>query len=244
MNKPKKGKIIMIISISLVAFILSMVMFTQFKTVRETDITGIETMRETELKTELASWKNKYDDVVEKTEETQSKIDEYKNQISSNKDLTELLTNELDEAEMYAGYTDLEGEGITITLTDTDEGQVKASDLITLINELKNAGAEAISINGERIVSTTDIVDISYSHIVINTNFSESEGTIVSKISSPYTIKAIGNQKYLESAITIKYGFKDSIEANGVKLDYSTSDNVLVEKYNGDLSYKYSTDVK
>ena len=239
MVKVKKGKIILTISIGLTAFILVMVMFTQFKTVQETDITGIETMREAELRTELATWKSRYEEVSSKIEETEEKIEEYTEQIESNNDLTELLSEELEEAKMYAGYTNLTGPGIIITLSDTDTSQIEASDLITLVNELKNAGAEAISINGERIVATTDIVDIAYTYIVINTNSTESG---VLRISSPYTIKAIGNQTYLESAITVKYGYIDQMEANGKSISYELSDEVLVEKYNGDLTYEYATE--
>ena len=61
-----KEKITMTISIGCAALILTMVMFTQFKTVDKTDITAIETMRETELRTELANWKTKYEEVETK----------------------------------------------------------------------------------------------------------------------------------------------------------------------------------
>ena len=59
-------------------FMVSCIIFTQFKTVYETDITAIETMRETELRTELATWKTKYEEIVKKTDETVAKINEYK----------------------------------------------------------------------------------------------------------------------------------------------------------------------
>ena len=62
------------------------------------------------------------------------------------------------------------------------------------------------------------------------------------RISSPYIIKAIGDQKYLESAITIKYGYLDSMEANGKTASYILSDEVLVEKYDGDLEYDFATE--
>ena len=241
MKKPSKGKVVLSLAIGLTTFILVMVMFTQFKTVQETDITGIETMREAELRTELATWKSKYEEVVTKTEEVEEKIEEYNEQIESNNNLTELLAEEVEESEVYAGYTDVEGEGIIITLEDNDSAQIEASDLITLVNELKVAGAEAISINGGRIVSTTDIVDINYKYIFINTNSTESG---VLRISSPYVVKAIGDQKYLESAITVKYGYIDSMEANEKTVSYTLSDSVMVEKYNGDLSYEYATDVE
>ena len=233
----KKGKIILMISIGCTAFILTMVIFTQFKTVQETDITGIETMREAELRTELASWKSKYEDALSKIEETESKIEEYNEEIENNNDLTELLSEELEEAEMYAGYTDLQGQGIIVTLEDNETSQIEASDLLTLLNELKAAGAEAISINGERVVSTTDIVDLDYKYIVINTTLK------YTRISSPYTVKAIGDQKYLESAITIKYGYLDSMEANEKTVSYILSDEVLIEKYDGDIEYEFATEL-
>ena len=216
-----------------------MIMFAQFKTVQETDITGIETMREAELRTELASWKSKYEEVNTKIEETEGKIEEYNNELQNNNDLTNLLQDELNEAKMYAGYTDLTGEGIIITLSDNDKSQIVASDLITLVNELKNAGAEAISINGERIVTTTDIIDIQYKYILINT--SSNEGRVL-RIYSPFVVKAIGNQKYLESAITVKYGYIDQMKANEKSISYVLDNNVIVEKYNGNLDFKYATE--
>ena len=64
-----KNKIKMSISIGFVAFVLIVLMYVQFKTVEETDITAIETMRETELRSELASWKTKYEELTTKMQE-------------------------------------------------------------------------------------------------------------------------------------------------------------------------------
>ena len=93
-EKMRKGKITLTISIGCTAFILFFVMFTQIKTVQETDITGIEIMRETELRAELASWKSKYNEVSSKVEETQNKINEYTNQINNNEDVLKELRKE------------------------------------------------------------------------------------------------------------------------------------------------------
>ena len=79
MKESRKGKKIMIITVGLTCFILMAVMFMQFKIVNQTDITSIETMRKTELTTELASWKQKYEETNSKYEETQNKLNEYKN---------------------------------------------------------------------------------------------------------------------------------------------------------------------
>ena len=86
MKKPniKKGKITMTITIGIACFVLVLVMFMQFKIVNETDITSIENMRETELRTELANWKSRYDETNAQYEETQKKIEEYNQTKESN----------------------------------------------------------------------------------------------------------------------------------------------------------------
>ena len=193
----------MSISIGCAALILTMVMFTQFKTIEYTDIVAIETMRETELRSELASWKAKQEEVETKLEETNTKIKEYQTQMSSEKNATELLQTELNDSRKMLGYTDLKGQGIIITLEDNDNELIERFDLISLINELKLAGAEAISINDERIVSKTDITLPGNGIFLVNSK----------RISSPYSIKAIGDRKYLESAITIKNGYLDERKA-------------------------------
>lgn len=237
--KIKKTSKSLVISIAITAFVLGLTMVIQFKTVTETDITGIEIMREAELRTELASWKSKYEDATLKIEETDNKIEEYSKEIEENNNISELLAREVNEAEVIAGYTDVTGPGIMITLEDTKTAQITADDLISLINELKLAGAEAISINDQRIVSLTDISNVNYQFIMVNT--AKKIGT--ARIESPYVIKAIGNQKYLESSISIKYGFLDSMESNGKKGSYVLDNNITILKYGGTLEYKYASEI-
>ena len=70
-----KGKLTITISIGLTAVIFATVMFAQFKTVEQTNITEIEAMRESELRTELSSWKAKYDEINLKYEEISKKVE-------------------------------------------------------------------------------------------------------------------------------------------------------------------------
>ena len=208
----------MIISIGAIALILTMVLFIQFKTVKETDITAIETMREAELRTELASWKAKYDEIAIKLQDTEDKISNYRNDIENNEKNSELLEQELIETEKYLGYTELKGEGIIVKLDDTDYKQVESSDILSLVNELRLAGAEAISINEERVVSTTEIVNVDTRFIIVNGK----------RIVAPYEIKAIGDKKYLESV--------DEIKAKEITINYTIEDNVVIPKFSGKMS--------
>lgn len=224
----------MTISIGCTAFILTMILFTQFKTVEQTDITAIETMRETELKSELSSWKTKYDEVNLKLSETENRISEYNKTISSNADSAVLIEKEVEEYEKYLGYTKLRGEGIIITLKDSEDGNseknINHSDLLSLVNELKLAGAEAISINDERIVNTSEITSIRDGIVIINT----------ARVSNPYEVRAIGNKKYLESAITIKNGFLDEMKDYNKNVEYRLEDKIEVPKYEGKMELEYS----
>lgn len=222
----KKGRNVMIISIGAIALILTMVIFIQFKTVKETDITAIETMREAELRTELSSWKSKYDEIAAKLQDTEDKISNYRNDIENNEKNSQLLDQEFADTEKYLGYTDVQGEGIQVVLDDTEYKQVQSSDILSLVNELRLAGAEAISINDERVVSTTEIVNVDTRFVIVNGK----------RVVAPFTIKAIGDKKYLESAISIKGGYIDEIKAKEITINYSVEDKLIINKFSGKMS--------
>ena len=233
----KKEKTMMAIIIGIICIILITVMFAQFKTVEETDITGIETAREAELQTMLSSWKTKYEEIEEKLIETNKKIVEYNEKIQSNGQASELLDEELEQSNLLVGKTNVQGEGIIITLKDNDEKSIEASDLRTLINELKLAGAEAISINDKRIINMTEIVDVN-GVILVNED----------RIVSPYIVKAIGNQTYLSSALSLKTsGFIDSNTILGKTVEMTKEKNISIMAYNSkksQLQFKYAKEVE
>ena len=225
-----KAKITLIICIGFTALILTAVMFTQFKTVDQTDITAIETMREAELRTELSSWKTKYEDIETKIEERDAKINEYKQELNNGANSLKILEDEVKEAESYLGYTDVQGQGIIVTLKDTDMYNIENYELLKLVNELNIAGAEAISINDQRVVSSTDITLVNNRIILVNTK----------KVSGPYIVKAIGDKKYFESALIIKGGYIDEVKASGRDIEYKVEDNIVIPAYDGELTFKYA----
>ena len=155
-TKMKKGKITMIITVGIACFVLVLVMTMQFKIVNEADITSIENMRKTELSTELANWKTRYDEVNKQYEETTQMIEEYRNNKESNEQTNNLMDEELEQINITLGKTDVYGEGILITINETDDDEIEnitSDDLLLIVNALKLAGAEAISINDQRIIN-------------------------------------------------------------------------------------------
>ena len=158
MKKFKKGKITMTIIIGIMCFILVYVMFMQFRVVNETDVTSLRTKRESELREELDNWQSRYEDTSNQLEQAKANLDEYKNKIDDSQSASELLDKELQEAELNLGKTDVKGAGVVITLEDGDVA-VDAEDLIKLMNELKRAEAEAISVNDQRVTNLITMLD-------------------------------------------------------------------------------------
>lgn len=232
----KKGKGIMTVTIGIICFVLAYVMFMQFRTIEETNITQIENMRESELSEKLASWKEKYEEASLKLEETNEKLQEYKQKRESNEEASELLDKELAQAQAIVGLTDVKGNGVIITYTEdinTESGKIEDRHLIELVNELKLAGAEAISINDQRITNMSEIINIDIEgekFILVNKK----------RVTSPYTIKAIGDPKYLESALTTKtIGFVTRHDNATLQRE----NNITINKYNGNIKVKYSNEV-
>ena len=226
----KKEKIIILITIFLICILLTSVIFIQFKTTNQINTIDIQNMNEDELKKEILSLQNKYNEANEKLEDTNSKILEYEKSLLKGEDNSAILDEELEESNLLAGLTKVEGKGVILTLEDNDEEQITSSHLLNLVNELKYAGAEAISINNNRITNFTDIVDVNYVIMI--------DGI---KISSPYEVKAIGNQTYLASTLNAKEGFLSTYKETGLTISMNEESKLQIPKYNKELKMKYGS---
>lgn len=226
----KKGKKTITITIGLVCLILTAVIFIQFKTINQTDITSLENMREDELRSEISKYKTKVEEVESKLEEINLKIADYEETITTGKEASELLEQELKQSNDLLGNNEVTGSGVTITLTDTRAQKIRAEDLLLLLNELRMAGAEAIAVNDQRIVYNSYIVDINDTYISVNGE----------RIVSPYIVKAIGNSTYLESGLSKKqYGYIDTKLSEGKDIVLSRENKITISKYTGDLNFEY-----
>ena len=94
------GQLTVTITIGLMCFILVSTMFIQFNTINKTDIANIKTMRESELRAELAKWNTKYEELSKKYEDTLIKKEEYIKSLEAGEETYELLEKELEEANM------------------------------------------------------------------------------------------------------------------------------------------------
>ncbi len=234
----KKYSIIPYTMIGIALFFLTIMLTAQMKSISNSEEI-IQGKRETQLAEDLVNLQNKYDNLKKEYENSLEIVDEYQNNSATNNTLISSMKEQINTLSAISGTTDLKGEGIILTLNDgskvSDEqlrsdSLVHDSDLLTVVNELKAAGAEAISINGQRIITTSAIRCVGP---VIQVNYQ--------KVAAPFEIKAIGNAQYLESAMTIKGGVVDLLKEYGVSVTVSRQSNIKILKYDGTLSFKNAT---
>lgn len=141
------------------------------------------------------------------------------------------LSREWENAKLTAGLTDILGNGVVISLTDAPEQLgdeirdyvVHDIEIVEVLNELKKAGAQAISVNNERFISTSEIICAGPT-VRINSN----------RYPVPYEIKAIGNPKRLYEALvssTIASEFKQF----GKRFEVRVAKDIVIPKFNGDI---------
>lgn len=149
---------------------------------------------------------------------------------SSNND-DGLVNAKWEEAKLYAGLSDVKGDGIIVTLNDAIEKDplfeganlLHDKDIYTVVNELKRGGAQAISINNERIISTTEIMCAGPT-IRANRN----------RYAVPFEIKAIGDPKRLYATFIESEIYTEMKWANK-RVEIKKANDIKIAKYSGNV---------
>lgn len=175
------------------------------------------------LKDEIFRLNDENVKLAEKFQNTTSELDDARNQAaqndSSSKDTSELIK----KYTIVSGKTDVTGQGIIIKYKPSDN-EAKADmvkDLRDIVNEIKNAGAEAIEINNQRIVGTTAI-EMVKNKIEINDT----------EVSKNFIIKAIGDSNLMYSGLIRPGGTIENIKESGVSIEINSENAIKINKYN------------
>ena len=236
----KKWKIAL--TLGIVCCVLTIAISIQFKTINDANSTVSQTLTGNELRDQVLKWKEKYDKASVDLKKSEQKLEETRLKATQNDEnaLNKEAEIKLDNTVLV--LTDVTGSGIVITLKDNNNVKrsnlepldnielylVHAGDLVEVINALRNAGAEAISINGQRITNFTSVY-CAGNVVVINGE----------KISSPIEIKAIGSPELLYGSITIPGGYLELMEETGVIVDVKKTEKINIDKYEGIIDAQY-----
>lgn len=229
-KKIKNNKVAIILGI--VCCILVISIFAQMKTVNEMENSVGTTLRaNSELIDEVLSEQEQYNRLYEQLERAEEMLEVIRTKATAGNQEDLEAEAELKENNKLLGLTEVKGEGIIIKLDDNRniEGDelnlsqyiVHEEDLLQVVNELCNAGAEAISINEHRVTNTTAVR--------CDGNIIRVNGQV---ITVPITIKAICS-KAIYNTLIRPGGYLQLMANQGVIVEIDSSNEILIPKYNG-----------
>jgi uncharacterized protein YlxW (UPF0749 family) len=124
----------------------------------------------------------------------------------------------LADLEILAGTAPAHGRGIVVSIADPQQG-VRASTLLGVLQELRNAGAEVVQIGDVRVVASTSITTAPSGGLLVDG----------AEIQAPYTLRAIGDPAVMEPALRIPGGAADSVSGDGGTLAATAEEDVRIE---------------
>lgn len=235
------------ITLGIMCFILTISLSIQIKTMNDANSTASQSLVDNGLRDEVLRWKEKHDNISSDLKSAEKKLEEARQVATKNDTTSQAKEEELRKNNTLLGLTSVKGDGLIIEVQDGKASETDAllpieslnkklihnTDLLAIVNELNNAGAEAIEINGQRIVNTSAIT---------------CEGNVIKingeKIGSPFIIKAIGSQGLLYGQVTRVGSYIEIMKSEGVIVNVKKEDNITIGKYAGVITFKYTKTMK
>ncbi len=190
--------------------------------------------------------------LVEQVNEARQKRDALKKQVSELRaQLDQIaagqqlgpLKEELDKARIEAGLIAVAGPGVEVTLNDSNvviqPGEnpnlyvLHDEDVLNVLNELRAAGAEALAINGQRLLATSEIRCVGPT-ILTNKSY---------RLTPPFVISAIGNQDNMINALQMRGGIIEQLKFWGIQVAIRRVDNLTIPAYAGSIRFDYARPV-
>ncbi|MBI3974837.1 MAG: DUF881 domain-containing protein [Armatimonadetes bacterium] len=158
----------------------------------------------------------------------------YERAVVEGKGAAETMAAELAQLRLVLGLVPVEGPGVEVRLRSQGAGgvlpvQIRAADLSGLVNELWSAGAEAVAVNGVRILSTTGFRDHADDVIV---------GAVAMR--PPFVVAAIGEPLVLQTALRLRGGFVEGLRSIGLSVSVQRRPHIRLEAYRGPLLFRYA----
>jgi uncharacterized protein YlxW (UPF0749 family) len=238
-----------ILKITLMSVLLGMLLAVSLKTQQQVKSeTGLTTTRFPILASTIASANRENKKLRQQIEELGEKITNYENQLAKGSGAARTLNQELQNAKFLAGLTAAEGPGVVVTLQDSkrklkenapadlpdlpNPWLIHDTDIQRVVNELKDNGAEAITVNDERLIATSEIRCVGSSTSINGARYT-----------APYEIKTIGDPKTLENGLRMRDGVADSFpDPEMIKIEQRN--HVVIKPFTGSRQIKYAKPAK
>lgn len=234
-----------VILVGFLALLIGLVISIQISTTQGADPGGLIPLAKAQgYVAELKKVRADKEVILEELNALEQQLEDIKKNKAEGDVISEQLVADLEKYKMAAGVLDVKGPGVEITI---DDPIVEVLDgekysvimynyelLLGFVNKLKDAGAEAISINGQRIITTTEI-SLAGENVNIN-------GV---PTAPPYIIKAIGNPDTIEATLTIRFGIVEQMKNRySLSVEIIKSEEVSIPRYSNVMAFRYAKPVK
>lgn len=238
-NKKIKTKVVLLVFSLFIGILISSQV--------EVNVIAVESESLKSIETYLTQIDRTQEEIIKLNEMIKDKEKELKLLMESdnkNNNLVSLLQEDIEANKIHSGFSDMEGPGIKIIMydnmeydiigLDVNDDIIHDIDILNILNDLKIAGAEALSINNQRVISTTEI---------------KCGGPIIringKSYATPFVIRAIGDPSQLMAAITAPGTYGDILK-NVYQLHFepAINENVFIPSYDGNLKYTYAKPVE
>lgn len=217
-------KIARSIAMTIVCILLGIMLALQYKSINANQsLASFENKRMDELKTELIKLQSQKYSLQEKLLELENENQIYAKVKAGDSEAAQQIQENLNKARIFAGLESVKGKGIIVTLDNNAFIHVYDYDILNVVNELRAAGAQAISVNDERIVAMTEIREAGQ-YIMINGR----------QFNAPFTIKAISDPDNLERSLTLIGGVVEGLEDAQLKVSIKKAEEVVINRFIND----------
>lgn len=219
---------------------LGFVVITQFKTssrILESDVVSKEKVESLENEIEKVELDKKA--LKSKIDALADDVHNYEEILTKNEEVFNELNSQINNLKIASGGYDVKGNGIIIKINDPTEPSEdfygsynivsNYSFVLSIISNLNSAGAEAISVNDQRYTSYTEIVPVG-EYLNINGKH----------IVPPIEIKAIGEQRNLDSAVNMLGGILEQMKFYGFGIEVIESDEIVINGLTKLKEFKYA----
>ncbi|WP_202076995.1 DUF881 domain-containing protein [Caldalkalibacillus salinus] len=189
-------------------------------------------LEEDQLRETLTEVQKENQELEKQLRDIQQRIVEKEERISVQEDAISATQKELERMRLLAGVSDATGPGVTIRMEDAEYASdaqnpndyiIHEQDVRRVVNELLAAGAEGISINGQRVTHLTGIRCVGPTIIVNGV-----------KSTAPFEITAVGDSETLYQALYLPGGVVDSLQSWDITVNVEKQNEVIIPAYIGE----------
>ncbi|AOZ72640.1 hypothetical protein BK816_04455 [Boudabousia tangfeifanii] len=181
--------------------------------------TGLDRLSETQLIQLLDELRSREAKLTGEQADLEQQLRQLKSAATSQEEAQKAAEARQNSIAILSGSTPVKGNGVTATITDPKRA-IPAGTIVNLLGELRNAGAEAIDISGQRVVASSSVSKKGDSLLI--------DGQ---QIAPPYRLTALGDPSVLSVALNIPGGAVSRLKSYGARVTITSSPNLTIDSF-------------